>query len=142
MNISTNNNFRPDNWSDLVNDDISNIRVNGTYPNGKCYRRCKCDVHQHLKMHDSPFLLNQHKPYGFSTVRLLDPFDDRPDWWKFVSKTRKKRQYVEVTPDDCEAFHKSLQQDQDMHIPHNHVHIKQIKTKTNKADEIEKVQEF
>ena len=34
MNISTNNNIRPDNWSDLVKDDISNIRVNGTWKEG------------------------------------------------------------------------------------------------------------
>lgn len=124
------NNFNDD-WKDLkYTGGFHDIRTRGTYPN------VKKDKHYHSHHHPnaSPFLWNQHKPYGIATLNLLDPYDDRPDWFMFRSKP-KKRYYEEVTPKDREDFHTAMEQDHDMHISHHHVHIKEIE-KNNIKDEI------
>lgn len=125
------NNF-DDNWMDIKSGGVNNIRVKGTYPH---VRRNK---HVHYQSHYHPnasmFLMNQHKPYGLATVGLLDPFDDRPDWFMFHKK--HKRIYEEITPRDKEAFYDAMEQDHEMHLPHNHVHIKEVQRNIKPSDEI------
>ena len=123
-----------DNWDDLkMTRGIFNIRCRGHYPNVhyKCHHNLPSS---HYHPNASPFLWNQHKPYGIATVNILDPFDDRPDWHLFRSKPQK-RYYEEITPNDREDFERAMCQDHAAHLRHNHVHIKEIQ-KTNKKDEI------
>jgi hypothetical protein len=129
MNTSTTN--INDNWIDLKSGGVKNIRVRGTYPN--VHRKYYNTSHYHPNC--SPFLLNQHKPYGLATVGLINPFDDRPDW--FLFHKRHKRKYEEITPADKEDFYQAMEQDHDMHISHHHVHIKEVKPNTKPSDEIE-----
>lgn len=127
------NNFNDD-WKDLNSiDGIHDVRAKGTYPYVK---KDKCPHHpqSHYHPNASPFLWNQHKPYGISTLYLINPYDDRPDWFMFRGK-HKKRYYEEVTPKDSEDFHTAMEQDHDMHISHHHVHIKEV-NKNNIKDEI------
>lgn len=128
------NNF-DDDWFDIqCGGEVKNIRAKGSYPNVQHKK------HIHFKSHHHPyasmFLMNQHKPYGLATVGLLDPFDDRPDWFLFHKKHRK-RVYDEITPDDPESFYQAMEQDHDMNIPHNHVHIQERLPENNPSEEIE-----
>ncbi len=129
--ITTNINNFDDNWIDVQCGGIKNIRVIGSYPNVKH----KKHVHSHYHPGSTRFLMNQHKPYGIATVGLLNPFDDRPDWFMFHSKHRK-RKYEEIIPSDKE-FYNAMEQDHEMHIPHNHLHIKEVEQGPSPSDEIE-----
>jgi len=53
-----------------------------------------------------------------------DPFDDRPDWYLFRGK-HKRRKYEEIMYHDPE-FHEGIEQDHEMGIPHHHVHIRHV----------------
>lgn len=131
MKITTNINSFNDDWRDIkAGSDISNIRTRGSYPNVKKDKH----FHSHHHPNASPFLWNQHKPYGLATVGLMDPFDDRPDWFIFHGK-RKRRFYEEIIPKDREDFQEAMEQDHDMHMSHHHVHIKEIE-RNNPKDEI------
>ena len=127
-----------DNWLDIQTPGgVHDIRTRGSYPNVHNNRR----NHAHYHPNASPFLWNQHKPYGISTINLLDPFDDRPDWYMFNAK-RQKKYYEEITPQDKPDFHQAMEQDHDMHISHNHVHIKELETQNNPNEEIADEIEF
>ena len=131
-NVTTN--VPKDNWIDIKSGGIKNIRVKGTYP--AVHKKDRQKYYQnHYHPRPSYFLMNQHKPYGMATLGLLDPFDDRPDWFMFKTK-KQKRKYEEITPQDREEFREAMEQDRDMHISHHHVHIKEIEQRTKPSDEI------
>ena len=94
-----------DDWNDLKTGEIKNIRVKGTYPH--VHKKQHHLYESHFHPNCSPFLMNQHKPHGIATVGLLDPFDDRPDWFLFKSR-KNKRIYEEITPADHEEFGKAM----------------------------------
>ena len=102
-----------DSWND--NTEVSNIRCRGSYPHVKPI--------PHKKRMPYPQLFNQHKPYGMATF-CYDMFDDRPDWFRFRARKRR-RHYEEILHHDPE-FPIGMEQDHDMHIPHHHLHIKPI----------------
>lgn len=115
MRISTNINNQE--W--LNPDDLMNIRAKGCYP----------DVQKpkHPRTFKDIRTFNQHKPYGMVTAPL-DPYDDRPDWYVFKHK-HKRKYYEEIMPRDQE-FTDAIEQDHDMHIPLHHTHIKPIEPNT------------
>ena len=129
--MNTYNNF-DDNWQDVKAGGVKNIRIRGSYPNVKYNHK---HLHSHYHPNASMFLMNQHKPYGIATVGILDPFDDRPDWYMFRNKKRK-RIYEEITPHDKEDFYNAMEQDHEMHISHHHLHLKEIPQDTKPSDEI------
>ena len=120
-----------DDWQDIkTGSPVINIRVKGTYP------KQKVKHHHHVAHPHLGFLpcFNQHKPYGLATVHIQF-HDDRPDWYRFHAE-KKKRYFEEITCSDKEEFATAIEQDHDMNLPHNHVHIKQIEPDT-KGEEIE-----
>lgn len=122
-----------DNWNDIKHGPVMNIRVAGTYPR-KHHNHC-CH-HQH-NPHPGFCILpcfNQHKPYGIATVHIDFGDDDRPDWYKFNAK-KQRRQFEEIMPEDQE-FHDAIHQDHDLHMRHDHVHLKPIEPNTE-SEEIE-----
>lgn len=129
--ITTNINSFDDNWLDVKCGGVANIRAKGSYPNVKR----KKYPHSHYHPGASMFLMNQHKPYGLATLGLLDPFDDRPDWYMFHTRKRK-RMYQEITPQDIADFYNAMAEDHELHIPHNHMHIKEIPQEPDMSDEI------
>ena len=123
-----------DDWSDLYSGEIKNIRVRGSYPNVKYKKYIPYKSHHHPGA--SMFLMNQHKPYGLATWGILDPYDDRPDWYHFHAK-HKRRFYEEVMPSDKEAFYQAIEEDREMRTPPvHHVHIQEIR-QNNPSEEIE-----
>ena len=114
----------PEFSSDWGDDDmIKNIRVKGCYPDVKHHKKPIRQFDPRLKL--------QYKPYGIAS-ETPDPFDDRPDWFKFHVK-KEKKYYEEITPRDPE-FNEAIEQDHDMHIPHNHTHIKEIEQDTSSEE--------
>jgi len=111
-----------DNWDD---ENVSNIRTRGTYPNVK---RHHC--HRHRFYFET---INQHKPYGMATM-CYDMFDDRPDWFRFHKK-RRKPLYEEIDHNDPD-YDVSMHEDSCLHIPHNHVHLKPVRPVDDPNEEI------
>lgn len=93
MTTSTNNiDLLYNNWDDTP---VSNIRTRGTYPN---VQRPNCPRPRHIYFQT----INQHKPYGWSTM-CYDIFDDRPDWFHF--HVMKKHHRCEDPNCQCECHH-------------------------------------
>lgn len=102
-----------DSWD--CNTEVSNIRSRGTYPHVKPI--------PHKRRRPYPQLWNQHKPYGMATM-CFDPFDDRPDWFLFRPRPRR-RQFEEIMYHDPE-FPEGIRQDHAMCIPHDHMHLRHV----------------
>lgn len=103
-----------DSWND--NTEVSNIRCRGSYPNvhHRPYRR----GHRFFQC------WNQHKPFGMATMSY-DPFDDRPDWFLFRPRHRR-RHYEEIMHNDPD-FREGMAQDCNMGMTQQpHVHIRHV----------------
>lgn len=119
MNTATNHIY--DHVNDWGDTKIININTIGTYPKPKHHPKTKKGLYD-------PRLMRQHKPYGIASPNP-DPFDDRPDWFKFKAKP-KKQYYEDITPHD-EEFQDAMIEDHQMHISHHHKHIKPIEPDTH-----------